>query len=200
MSTFELFKNAVRNSYREKKSLDELPDKLMRPSPANLRAYSLIRLAQGLSPEDLNVFESYFNPIRKYDDIELAIRKVDLNLLRSLQNFMIGHTEDPNDEIIKILAILINFQKRPYRRVDWEAKKRKQLGRLVIPQVSPQAINCMPRIDNSKKTIVNSKKHNKLFDAFAALPLTLILGLATYYLAKKIVCPELLKDRSKKAG
>ncbi|MCS3557270.1 MULTISPECIES: hypothetical protein [unclassified Sphingobacterium] len=119
MSTFDKFKKAVREAYLEKKSLEVLPDELNTPSPANLREYSLIRLHERLSQDDINVFKNYFSRPNKDESIETAINNADLSKLRSLQNFIIGETLKPSERIVKMVAILIDFPKRPYKSADW---------------------------------------------------------------------------------
>lgn len=119
MSTFDKFKKAVREAYLEKKSLEVLPDELNTPSPANLREYSLIRLHDQLSQDDINVFKNYFSRPNKDENIETAIKYANLGKLRSLQNFMIGETLAPSEKIVKMVAILIDFPKRPYKSADW---------------------------------------------------------------------------------
>lgn len=119
MSTFDKFKKAVREAYLEKKSLEVLPDELNTPSPANLREYSLIRLHDQLSQDDINVFKNYFSRQNKDESIETAIKYANLGKLRSLQNFIIGETLAPSERIVKMVAILIDFPKRPYKSADW---------------------------------------------------------------------------------
>ncbi|MEN5085208.1 hypothetical protein ABE426_01925 [Sphingobacterium faecium] len=119
MSTFDKFKKAVREAYLEKKSLEVLPDELNTPSPAKLREYSLIRLHDQLSQDDINVFKNYFSRQNKDESIETAIKYANLGKLRSLQNFIIGETLAPSEKIVKMVAILIDFPKRPYKSADW---------------------------------------------------------------------------------
>lgn len=119
MSTFDKFKKAVREAYLEKKSLEVLPDELNTPSPANLREYSLIRLHEQLSQDDINVFKNYFSRHNKDESIETAIKYANLGKLRSLQNFIIGETLAPSEKIVKMVAILIDFPRRPFKGADW---------------------------------------------------------------------------------
>lgn len=119
MSTFDKFKKAVREAYLEKKSLEVLPDELNTPSPANLREYSLIRLHEQLSQDDINVFKNYFSRQNKDESIETAIKYANLGKLRSLQNFIIGETLAPSEKIVKMVAILIDFPRRPFKGADW---------------------------------------------------------------------------------
>lgn len=119
MSTFDKFKKAVREAYLEKQCQEQLPDKLNNPSPANLREYSSVRLVQGLSHDDLSIFKDYFNPLDKHANLETAIKKADLAQLKSIQNFILNITVNPSEKIVKMVAILIDFPKRPYKSADW---------------------------------------------------------------------------------
>lgn len=119
MFAFNLFKKAVKSAYRDKKMQEELHYKMDSPSPANLRDYCLICLARGMSNADLQVFNDYFNPTHKYAELERAIERVELGRLKSLQQFILDKTTDPDELIIKLLAVLIDFNPRPYRAKDW---------------------------------------------------------------------------------
>lgn len=132
MEPFKKFQNAVKKSYKEKEQLDKLPDLLNPPSPANLRDYSIQRLSN-ISIEDLTFFKSYFNPRNQFDDIENAIREIDIDKLRPLQNFLNGTTATASEINTKLLAILIDFHPRPYNRKDWTDD--------VIPESGGEYIN-----------------------------------------------------------
>ncbi|MEJ5056277.1 hypothetical protein [Sphingobacterium sp. MYb382] len=120
MFTFILFRKAVKIAYYEKKINEDLHAKMANPSPANLRDYCLIRLAQGIPIADRLVFEDYYNPTCKYPSLEKAILHAELGRLKSLQHFILGKTKDPDETIVKLLAILINFEPRPYSARDWQ--------------------------------------------------------------------------------
>ena len=121
MDTFKKFQLAVWSAYMEKQ--EDWPYLLRNPSPANLRDYSLVRLneGEGLSIYDLLVFKEFFRLSPKDVDLENAIRKVDIDLFRPLQNFIKTNTAKPDERIVKMLAVLIDFHPRPYQRKDWLA-------------------------------------------------------------------------------
>lgn len=119
MEPFEKFQNAVKEAYLKQRQEEKLHYRLMSPSPANLRHYSKIRLEQNLTNEDLAIFAEYYNPINKYDNTLLAIKKTKNDKLRTLQNFLIGKTTTASEITTKLLAILIDFQQRPFNRKDW---------------------------------------------------------------------------------
>jgi len=119
MEAFKLFTAAVKKDYIEKKTVDALPEGFLKASPANLRNYCLTLLAKGLLPDDLLIFKQYFNPIEKYTTLEHSIKKVEIDQLRPLQNFLKGQTLIPSELNVKLVAILIDFPLRPFKSSDW---------------------------------------------------------------------------------
>jgi len=119
MEPFEKFQNAVREAYLKQRQEEKLHYRLMSPSPANLRHYSRERLEQNLTNEDLAVLAAYYGSTNKHEDISLTIKKTDNDKLRPLQNFLNGRTTNANEITTKLLAILIDFQPRPFNRKYW---------------------------------------------------------------------------------
>lgn len=115
MSEIDRYNTAVYNDYLTKKEESKLSSRLENPSPANLRNYALQCFKEGLKNEDLKAYQEFFNADRKYENLELAIKKVDLGKLKSVQNYLVGNTKEPNDIIIKLIAVFIDFQPRPYQ-------------------------------------------------------------------------------------
>src|SRR5690606_6119169 len=75
----------------------------------------LERYLQGLSPEDESVFIYFFNRERSVKDLASLIESFDLDKLRPLRNFISGDTQKrPDESIVKLLAVLIDFKPRPY--------------------------------------------------------------------------------------
>ena len=116
MFEFEIFKNEVLNCYLENSKSSSIPIKLETPSPANLRNFTLSLLHHNCSNEDLIVIKDFFDPNSTYESLEKAIKKFDLGKLKSVQNFMNGTTKNPDEQIVKLLAVLINFEPRPYEK------------------------------------------------------------------------------------
>lgn len=114
MSDFDQFKEEVINAYHEKKEKRLLPIELERASPTQLMNYCLALLYRGKLAEDLATLNRVFNPLDKYPDLETGIKKFGASGFKSLQYFMIGKTTQPREPIVKLLAVLIDFQPRPY--------------------------------------------------------------------------------------
>ncbi|MDF2517911.1 MAG: hypothetical protein K0R59_3207 [Sphingobacterium sp.] len=113
--TFAQFKEEVFALYQAKKIRQELDDQLVNPSPAKLRDYCLIRLSEGLPPEDIEVFQKFFDPLKREKNLEEAITKYNTGYLKALQKFALNITQDPEDRVVKLFAILVDYQPRPFR-------------------------------------------------------------------------------------
>lgn len=124
MFEFDIFREEVLKDYNSKKDHNLLASKLEAPSPANLRNYALQLYHLGLSSDDAAIFQAYFNATNKYEDLEKAIKKFDLGKLKSIQNFLTGATKLPDEEIVKLVAVLINFKPRPFQ--EWRENWKKE--------------------------------------------------------------------------
>ncbi|SKB95971.1 hypothetical protein SAMN05660226_04010 [Parapedobacter luteus] len=122
MSEFDKFKEEVINTYREKKEKHALPSELERPSPAQLMRYCLVLLRRGDIKQDIPTLLKIFNADNKHADLETAIRKFGTDGFKPLKNFIIGKTSKPRENIVKLLAILIDFQPRPFDK--WREAQR----------------------------------------------------------------------------
>lgn len=124
MFEFEEFKKEVIANYRELLSKQELDIKLENPSPGYLRDLSLKLFAHGLSKEDARVFQDFFNPTQRHDDLELSIRRFPLDKLKPVKNFITAKTSNPDEDIVKLLAILTQFTPRPFQK--WRELRRSK--------------------------------------------------------------------------
>ena len=114
-TTFAKFKEEVLALYEAKKNNHELDDLLVNPSPAKLRDYCLVRLSEGLPPEDIEILQKFFDPYKKEKSLEEAIAKYNTGSLKALQKFALNITQDPEDRVVKLLAILVDYRPRPFR-------------------------------------------------------------------------------------
>jgi len=113
MNTFEfdIFKHEILQFYKEKRDHGDLSNKLESPSPANLRDHAKALVRKGLEKNDLLIFEEFFDSAL---ELEKAITKIDIGKLKPIQNFLSGKTQTPDEIVVKISAILIDFKPRPY--------------------------------------------------------------------------------------
>ena len=114
-TTFSQFKEEVLALYEAKKKRHELDDLLANPSPANLRDYCLVRLSEQLASTDIDIFQKFFDPYKKEKNLEEAIFNFNPGFLKASQKFIQGKTENPDDLLVKLIAILVDYQPRPFQ-------------------------------------------------------------------------------------
>ncbi|MEN5193379.1 hypothetical protein [Sphingobacterium faecium] len=148
MFEFEEFKKEVIGTYRDMLLRHELDTRLEHPTPGNLRNLSLKLYANGLSKEDIQVFQDFFNPTNKYADLETGIRRFELDKLKPLKNFMMAKTSNPDENIVKLLAILIQFSSRPFHK--WRQLRHQK--KTVLPKH-------LEHIENQNITIKTEGKY-----------------------------------------
>lgn len=132
--TPDKFREEVIAAYKEK-----IPEGLEQPSPRDLKDFFLSLWANGLSKEDTETLMKFFNPLNQHTDLESSIRGVELDRLEPLRNFLIDKTKKPREIIVKLAAILIDFQPRPYNT--WkeirEAEAKKVTAKSPIAPTGP---------------------------------------------------------------
>ncbi|PRD56830.1 hypothetical protein [Sphingobacterium gobiense] len=118
---FEKFQTAVRNAYLDLKNEGQLHFDRAWPSPGELKSWCLKCYVQGLNPDDELVFMRFFNREQATEDLAAIIEGFDLDKLRPLRNFISGDTQRrPDENIVKLLAVLIDFKPRPYKASHWD--------------------------------------------------------------------------------
>ncbi|RKO68528.1 hypothetical protein D7322_26700 [Sphingobacterium puteale] len=126
---FEYFQKAVRDGYLDLKENRKLDFSREWPSTGDLKNWSIQCFEKGLSPEDEVVFTDFF---REKDEkkqqkllgksLKEIVKVSETDKFRALRNFIIGDTKrSPERDVVKFLAILINFQPRPYDFNYWNS-------------------------------------------------------------------------------
>lgn len=146
MSDFDRFQQEVINAYLEKKEKHLLPIELERASPTQLMNYCLTLFYRGELADDLPTLNRIFNPLSKFPDLETGIKEFGAVGFRSLRNFMIGRTTKPRESIVKLLAVLIDFQPRPYDK--WVRELNGNTRENADERVDERKINEEPTKDN----------------------------------------------------
>lgn len=165
---FEYFQKAVRNGYLDLKENRRLDFSREWPSTGDLKNWSMQCLERGLSTEDEIVFTDYF---REKDEkkqqkqhgkpLKEIIKNSETDKFRALRNFIVGDTKrNPERDVVKFLAILINFQPRPYDFEYWNSFQSETMkpNEPDLPQneVSNDSIsNKEDCLDDSKDSISN---------------------------------------------
>lgn len=125
--TFTDYKIEVLNTYRR----DGIKIGLEDPKPKKIREYSLYVYANRFSKEEEQTLKLFFDPENEYNDLEKAIRSVDLDKIKPLIRFMNGATKETEDKNVKLLAWLINFES-----YDAWRKNRREIGESITGRES----------------------------------------------------------------
>lgn len=159
MFNFDKFKSEVISDYVIKKELAFLSSKMENPTPANLRDHAILCLKNELVEDDKNIFQEFFDPEKGYEILEKAIKRTDLGKLKSVQNYLIGSTKEPSEIIVKLSAILIDFQPRPYHK--WR-KEKLELGDIEISESNNQTyISDKKKVEQPDKQKEDDKLNNR---------------------------------------
>jgi len=126
---FEYFQKAVRDGYLDLKENRRLDFSREWPSTGDLKNWSMQCFDRGLSTEDETVFIDYFrekDEKKKQKQLGKPLKEIvkdsETDKFRALRNFIIGDTiRSPERDVVKFLAILINFQPRPYNFDYWNS-------------------------------------------------------------------------------
>lgn len=172
MSAFNKFKERVLASYWEKHKNNELHDRLANPTSANLRDYALFLLNEGMNPDDRKTLRDFFILKDELGDLEKSIAGIDIDKLKPVRYFIDGKTSNPDETIVKLLAVLIDFQPRPFRIDDWIAEINPKLNDSSILPLNQSVENEVPKFpdsgrqssvigSSSAKSGTNNSKFNK---------------------------------------
>ncbi|RTY87136.1 hypothetical protein [Flavobacterium sp. RSP15] len=110
--TFEEYKRAIKAEYQVSK-MDEVSGILLNPTPAQLRNLCLIKLGNGLSNADENVFKMFFDA-KAEDTLRRVIENFDLGKFKPIISFLKGQKDSDTAARIELAAILVDFIPRPY--------------------------------------------------------------------------------------
>jgi hypothetical protein len=84
------------------------------PSPGNLKKLCIIKAGITVNSDDREIFKRFFEIA--HDDIIKQIEVSDADKLRPATNFLRGKTNDTQQIVAELLAILLDFSPRPYKK------------------------------------------------------------------------------------
>lgn len=119
---FEEYKKEVLKSYFLKKAQKELSSNLESPARLKLKKECLRIFAEKYTKMDDDMLKAFFDPLSKFNDHIKSIEKFDLDKFRPLVNFLQKGTNIRDEESVKLLAWLIDFES--YR--NWRCKEDEE--------------------------------------------------------------------------
>ena len=112
---FADYKAQVILFYKKKRTSGALSLNLLHSTPAKLRAECVAVISERYLNKDENTLKLFFGSKSDMTAYIQAIRKFDADKFKPLDNFLKGITNDTDDKNIELLALLINFEPRPYQ-------------------------------------------------------------------------------------
>ncbi|WP_306352034.1 hypothetical protein [Flavobacterium sp. '19STA2R22 D10 B1'] len=112
--TFEDYRLAVKAKYEEEKNGKN--SRFFVPlKRSKLKDLSVILYKEKLNVDDQGAFDNFFDFKEEHGKLQ-QLRRFDTDKFRTLQNFLNGITTDPQWETIELIAVLIDFSLRPFRK------------------------------------------------------------------------------------
>ncbi|GHE49302.1 hypothetical protein GCM10017764_35440 [Sphingobacterium griseoflavum] len=137
MFEIDLYLKAIVDAFYEKRNQKEL-DHLRRATRRDLMKEFLRRLENGELDSELSELMKIFGDVDHADDLKKEIKKAGADKFRPLQDFLQERTSKPTDNVIKLLAIFIDFKPRPFDV--WLEEKRTtndETGRVGVADADP---------------------------------------------------------------
>lgn len=110
--------DAIMKFYARKKAENDLPPRLLNPTPSKLRDECAAVFRTRFEKKDQPRLMSFFE-VSEGVDILKAIERFDIDKFRPLNNYLKEMTEKTDDKNVELLGWLINFPKRPYNKHDF---------------------------------------------------------------------------------
>jgi hypothetical protein len=113
-NTIEAYKMAIKTKYEEVKT-GEFSNFLLNPSPAELKILCLLLWDNGISKQDQKIVDVFFG-LNDASEKRKQIELFNVDKLKPIGNFLKGKTETTRVANLDLVAFLVDFHPRPYRK------------------------------------------------------------------------------------
>lgn len=113
-NTLDSYKKAVKAQY-EKAKTGSFSGFLQIPTPAELKKLCLLLFDKGISKQDQEIFDIFFELDDKSSKRK-QIENANVDKLKPIGNFLKGKTENTRSVSLDLMAVLVDFHPRPYRK------------------------------------------------------------------------------------
>lgn len=152
-NTIDDYKNGVKTKYEEAKT-GEYSGFLLKPSPAELKNLCLVLIDKGCNKLDQEILDRFFD----FNDKSIKQKQIEnfeVDKLKPISNFLKGKTETTRLINLDLMAVLVDFNPRPYRK--FISGNKEELTAVV-------AINEILKID--KRGEKEDEKKEGVFEEF----------------------------------
>ncbi|MBF2708341.1 hypothetical protein [Flavobacterium soyangense] len=113
-NTTDDYKTAVKTKYEDAKA-GNFSGFLLKPSPAELKNLCLVLFDKGINKLDQEILDRFFELDDKSNKRK-QIENFDVDKLRPISNFLKDKTETTRVVNLDLMAVLVDFNPRPYRK------------------------------------------------------------------------------------
>ena len=113
-NTSDDYIKAIKAKYEEAKTA-EFSGYLLNPSPAELKNLCLLLLDKGINKLDQEIVDRFFD-FNEKSSKRKQIEYFEVDKLRPISNFLKGKTETTRVVNLDLIAVLVDFNPRPYRK------------------------------------------------------------------------------------
>lgn len=147
-NTIEEYIKGVKAKYEEAKT-GEYSSFLMNPSPAELKTLCLLLFDNGISKQDQEILNIFFE-LNKESSKRKQMECFDVDKLKPIGNFLKGKTETTRVVNLDLIAFLVDFYPRPYRKFVIGMEKLKLTADYSISESS--------RKDKNREVVFEKRK------------------------------------------
>lgn len=113
-NTYDKYSAAIKARYEEVK-VGVYSSYLLQPTPAQLRNLCVLLLDQGVNKADERIFTLFFQ-VKEGENLRRSIENFDVDKFKAIKNFLLGKNAKTNSNSLNLIAVLVNFQPRPYSK------------------------------------------------------------------------------------
>lgn len=113
-NTIDDYKKGVKAKYEEAKT-EKFSGFLLKPSPAELKNLCLLLFDKDISKQDQEILDRFFGLDNKFNKRK-QMEYFNVDKLRPISNFMKGNTETTRTVSLDLIAFLVDFNPRPYKK------------------------------------------------------------------------------------
>lgn len=177
MNTPDDYKKAIKAKYEDTKT-GEFSGFLLNPSPAELRNLCLVLFDKGCNKLD----EEILNRVFDFNDKSTKRKQIEhfeSDKLKPISNFLKGKTETTRPINLDLIAVLVDFNPRPYRK--FIEGNKEELTEDVATKEIVKKEERVEAEDNKKEVVFEELKKKSVSKrvTFAVLPL-FVFGAAGY--------------------
>ncbi|WP_395051731.1 hypothetical protein [Flavobacterium sp.] len=186
-NTIDDYKKAVKTKYEETKT-GEFSGFLLKPSPAELKNLCLVLFDKGMCKLDQEILDRFFD-LNDKSSKRKHIEHFDMDKLKPIGNFLKGNTETTRVVNLDLIAVLVDFNPRPYRKF--------MIGYDIVMLTADYSINESSRKDKKREKknkksggILKEFKKSTISKRIALVVLPLLVFGSVSYGVKNIFFPD----------